>query len=638
MNKEEFRLLSPNLKAELIRSLSKQEQKAILSNPDLFLFPKQVIEGTNRYILLRCGRRFGKSYAGGAWIAKRIYNGDAHLGLCGPTYNDIYNIMVPSIQRWFYGIDRPVYNNLRKMLVFSPKSRFANVEINCFTSDKEIRGYSLQALWCDEVGAWLGNNEEKKQRFYSVDTCVSEGNKPQTIITTTPKAIPLFFEWKKAIDAGDTRFKLITGTMFDNPFLSDDYRKAEIAKYGNTRFGRQEIFGDLLEEFEGALFTREAIDKNIDETKGKKDCDVILIAVDPAVSSNSESDETGIIVLGLTPDNKALVLDDLSGRYAPNEWADKVSSAFDDYGASFIIAERNQGGDLIKANMVASNRRLEPFIKLVLARKGKLLRAEPVSNLLEKGRILFSRQFPELFKQMVEYVGQSGDSPDRMDAFVYGATELLLTNQDLNVFKPLSRSSNLPSVPMQELVYCLGIDIKPTGTHIVLSAYNSKPQFDNHFYILHSVSSPMSLMAAAQYIRGIMEIHKPILITATKPYAQELRKFQIPAKDRDDDPSILEAFNSDIENNRIKICNNLFDPINRLLRGFQYDGEILEKSGSFVLLQEDGFLNALMNSFSRSKHFLHKIAINREPVSFEQKLLSQIKAKNRMIAGDDDDI
>ena len=292
------------------------------------------------------------------------------------------------------------------------------------------------------MGSWLGNSEQIKQRFYSIDTCVSAGYNPQTIITTTPITIPLFHEWKRAIDSGDRRYRLITGTMFDNPYLTDQYRESEVKKYGQTRLGRQEIYGEQLAELEGALFTKAAIDRNRTQLT-RVDCSRVLIAVDPAITSTSQSDETGIIVMGLTGSavesgkTRAVVLADLPGRYTPKEWAEVVANAFQQYQADYITAERNQGGDLVASNLTAANPLLQPFIKTIHATKSKKLRAEPVSNVLDDDRILFSGEFPELEQQMIEYVGTGSSSPDRMDAFVYGATELLIKNQDLDVFLPI---------------------------------------------------------------------------------------------------------------------------------------------------------------------------------------------------------
>lgn len=629
VNKNQFRELLPAQKASFLRTLSKVEQKAFLSDPSLFLFPKQVIEGNNRYILLRCGRRFGKSWAGGAYIAKRIYQGAKTLGLCGPTYNDISGIMVPSIQRWFHGKDKPTYNNLKKALVFGPKSAFHDVTVYCFTSDKEIRGYSLEALWCDEVGAWLGNSEQIKQRFYSVDTCVSEGRFPQTIITTTPITIPLFHEWKRSIDSGDKRFKLITGTMFDNPYLSDEYRQAEVAKYGNTRLGRQELFGELLEELEGALFTKARINQSR-TTLTRHDCITIIIAVDPAVTSTNASDETGIIVIGLTEDRRCVVLDDLSGRYTPKEWSDVVASAWSDYDASYIIAEKNQGGDLVLANIVAGHNELKSFVKLITAKKSKMLRAEPVSNIMDDGKVLFSREFPELEKQLVEYIGTNSVSPDRMDAFVYGVTELLIKNQDLNVFQPLLKSADFSHTyrtnKQQEYVYTLGVDIRPNNTTILLGGYNKYPQIDHSFYVFDFQSGPMNVNQVVDAVRDIMKERNPLLISVNADYVAELKKYNIPAKETVANESLIEAINSDIIHNRIKLIDsNKYHSFSRLLKTFQYDGDILEKSGRFVMMQDDSFLRALLNSFSKSHHFVHKVAINSTPLTFEQKLFQQMK-------------
>ncbi len=222
--------------------------------------------------------------------------------------------------------------------------------------------------------------------------------------------------------------------MFDNPFLSEDYKQAEIEKYGRTRLGRQELFGELLEDIEGALWSNKLIEqaRDLDEracqkliNSGQLELTRLIVAVDPAVTANKLSDETGIIIAALGDDGHVYVLDDLSGPYSPHEWAQKAVSAYHAHQANLIVAEKNQGGDLVAANLRAADARIP--IRLVHASRGKITRAEPVAALYERKLVHHLKDLPELETQMTHYTGDTRSaSPDRLDALVYAITELAL--------------------------------------------------------------------------------------------------------------------------------------------------------------------------------------------------------------------
>lgn len=612
MNKDTFRLLQPHEKQAVLSGMDKSQKKAFIANPDLFLYPKQVIEGNQRYILYRAGRRAGKSWACGAFMAKKVYQGYKTMGLCGPTYDDVSKIMVPAIQRWFYGKNKPEYVVGRKTLEFSDESDFKGVAIHCFTSDKEIRGHSLQALWCDEIATWLGNADQIKENFTLLDTCVSEGPNPQTIISGTPKPMKLLFEMQDRIDLGDKRYKLITGSMFDNPFLSEEYKQNELKKYSG-RQRQQELYGELLTTIEGALFQKTQV-RDAHKKIKREELISICISIDPAVTSTRTSDETGIYVIGKNEANEAYVLQDLSGRWTPREWAKLVNDAFVSWEADTIVAEGNQGYDLIKSNLSVSYPSLEPYIKIVIAKKSKSLRAEPVANLLEMKRVFFCEDFPELERQLVEYIGNESKSPDRMDAFVYGVTELLIKDQDLFVFKNLRASGNLSKEPQAALIYSLGLHLTPYSSAWVLTAFNklSNQLHDHHYYVLDFGMNHNHFSEVVSDIKIIMKTRSPIYITCNSEYEAHFRKNQIPAKAtqimKGASQALIDSINSDIMNDLVLVYPGRYDAFKRLLKNFQYDGETHGKTGNFVLMQDDTFLKALLNAYSASHHFGHKAA------------------------------
>ena len=244
-----FQSLDAAGKENFLSSLSQSELREMFKYPRIFLFDKQVIpDGDWTYCILRCGRRFGKSVTGATWIAEKVYQGAKQLGICGPTYGDVFDVMVPNIIKCFPEGEAK-YNSQHHCITYK------DAVIHCYTSDKEIRGPSLEFTWCDEICLWADGIPEKIElRFKSLKTATSKGKKPQIVITSTPKPFSLFFQWEEAVRSGDKQYVIKTGTMFDNPYLSEEYIKSEIANYGDTPLGRQEIYGDLIEDVAGALW------------------------------------------------------------------------------------------------------------------------------------------------------------------------------------------------------------------------------------------------------------------------------------------------------------------------------------------------------------------------------------------------
>lgn len=210
--------------------------------------------------------------------------------------------------------------------------------------------------------------------------------------------------------------------------LAPAFLDAIKARYGGTRIGRQEIDGELLEDTPGALWQRAWLDR--DRVEAAPALKRIVIAIDPAVSTNEGSDETGIIVVGRGGDGHGYILEDLSGRYGPDEWARKAVAAYRRWEADRIIAEKNNGGDLVE-NVVRSVERNVSF-KAVHASRGKVTRAEPVSALFEQGKVhMVGSAMSVLEDQLCCFTSDfdrahSGYSPDRLDAMVWGVSELMV--------------------------------------------------------------------------------------------------------------------------------------------------------------------------------------------------------------------
>lgn len=436
--RNKFQSMSLEDRRHFLSKLSVVELKSLYSNPDLFLFDKQIIQGDERYIILMCGRRFGKTVGGSAWLAKKILEGAKSVGMCGATHEDVAKLMVPALMSWFpYKLN---YNQQHHKI-----TGFKNgAVVHCFTSDRESRGFSLSYLWNDEICNWCDSVPEKvEERFKILDMAVSVGNNPQTIITSTPKPFPLFIKWQKKIAEGNPLYKLITGTMFDNPFLSPAYKQAQIDEVGSSRFGRQELYGELLTEVEGALWSQDMITNShsismdvYKNTIADKSIIRTIVAVDPSVS-DGQGDECGILVASIDSNNTIYILADRSGQYTNDQWAQQTIKALNDFEASSIVIEKNNGGDLVKKNILSLDNNVH--IKSVTATKGKIDRAQPVAALYERGKVkhigieLASQDrrgtsLDKLEYELTHFTGNPKEkSPNRLDALCWAVHELRLT-------------------------------------------------------------------------------------------------------------------------------------------------------------------------------------------------------------------
>ena len=452
-----FQALLPQDKVSYINDLSPQEKFYFLTQPNLFLFDKQIVpdDGDWIFFLLQCGRSFGKSFAGGAWVSKKIRGGAKVIGLCGPTYDDVAKIMVPAIIKWFapHELKDIPYNNQTHTLSFKN-----GATIHCYTSDKEIRGPNLEYLWADEISTWASGIDEKKKRHWEdLTRALRVGKHPQALITSTPVPDAFFIDFEKEVAAGNTEYAMRQGSMFDNPFLPKSFINHQLKKYGNTRRGRQELYGHLLKDVPGAFWSEDLIERQrltYDSFKARirpaglaKDgipiglpeefegLDIlrVVVGVDPAVTSKADSDETGIVVVMLLSDYKIYVVADYSGKYTPNEWANKTIAAYNEWEADAVICETNNGGDLvinnIKTAVDGNGAAIGRFIPVsgIHASKAKIVRFEPIASLFESDQAYLVGNYPDMEQQLLTFTGDpKQSSPDRLDAMCIAATELTL--------------------------------------------------------------------------------------------------------------------------------------------------------------------------------------------------------------------
>jgi predicted phage terminase large subunit-like protein len=413
-------LLPEQVRREAILGLSEDEAVQILYSWACWAREAQLPPpGDWRVWLLKAGRGYGKTRAGGEWIRSQVEKRICgRLALIGPTAADARDVMVEG-ESGLLAIAppwcRPKYEPSKRRLTW-PNGAMATT----YSADEpeRLRGPQHDGFWADEVGAWRYPEAWDMLMFG-----LRLGRNPRGVVTTTPRPNKLV---KDLIKLPTT---IVTGgsTYENRAYLPASFFSQIIARYEGTRLGRQEINGELLEDNPGALWTLTQID-NL-RVKAAPTFKRIVVAIDPAVTNTEDSDETGIIVAGLGDDNHGYVLDDLTVSASPDAWGRRAILAFIDHAADRIVAEVNNGGDLVEnvIRMVAKDMGETISYKAVRASRGKAVRAEPVAALYEQGRIHHVGTFPRLEDQMCEYDPiTSTKSPDRMDALVWAFTELMI--------------------------------------------------------------------------------------------------------------------------------------------------------------------------------------------------------------------
>ncbi len=344
------------------------------------------------------------------WIKKY-----PHVNLIAATADDARDIMIEG-ESGILAIcpedERPEYKASKRQLLWPNGARSL-----IFTADEpeRLRGKQHMKLWADELASWR-YPESWDQAMFGLRL----GDNPQSIVTTTPRPTKIIRNLAK-----DPTTYVTRGSTYDNRSnLAPAFFAEIIKKYEGTRLGRQELNAEILDDNPNALWKRD----RIDELRRSVCPDLVrvVVGVDPSVTSLKTSDETGIIVAGLGSDDHAYVTGDLSLIASPDGWARVAVHAYHDNEADRLIAEVNNGGDLVE--MVI--RTIDPLVsyKKVHASRGKAKRAEPIAALYEQGRVHHVGCFAKLEDQMCAYdpEDENGDSPDRMDALVWALTELML--------------------------------------------------------------------------------------------------------------------------------------------------------------------------------------------------------------------
>ena len=408
-------LRSPAGIEPVLDSLDAREAERILDDWDSWAHPAQLPpDGDWQAWLFLGGRGAGKTRAGAEWIRARVAAGAQRIALIGPTHGDVREVMIagPSGLRSIGPrASRPVWQASRRRLVWPSGA----VGYTFSGEDPDgLRGPQFDTAWADEFAAWRHPQAALDMLRFGLRL----GQDPRLMVSTTPRALPAL---KSLIAAQGT---VVThATSEENAaHLAPGFIRALRAHYGSSRLALQELEGRLIDDPEGALWTRAMIDAAL--AREAVEADRIVVAVDPPAGSTG--DECGIIVAGAAGQGAGQmfsVLADYTLRARPEGWAGAVAKAFTAHDADSVVAESNQGGEMVRAVLAAALPGLP--VRLVHASRAKRARAEPVAALYAMGRVAHAGRMPGLEDQMCAFgAPEFSGSPDRVDALVWAIAAL----------------------------------------------------------------------------------------------------------------------------------------------------------------------------------------------------------------------
>lgn len=411
---------------DLLGSLTDAEVAQLVFDLDFWARRQQIPpEGLWTCCLMLAGRGFGKTFAGSRWVNRKAANGKSLGVLVGPTAADYRDTMIrgPSgvlslAPPWFQPVFEP-----SKRRVSWPNGVYAT----CFSADKpdRLRGPNAGWAWGDEPASWKHEMAALDQ-LPLVLRIGTAADPPQLLLTGTPKPLK---KLQELIARPGT--VLVRGSSLANRANLAPTALREMQAMMQTRWGRQEVLGELLMDVPGAIFgsAKWGRVENVDPLEYARTLERRVVAVDPAPSSDSGSDEWGIIGEGVKRvdgHKRVSILADASGRYSPREGATIAIKLYLALGADTLVVEVNSGGEMVETliSTVAAEMGVHVNVKAVRAKEHKSKRAEPVSALAETGRIEFVGKFPKLEKQLETFVGINGRRDDRADAMNWGVHEI----------------------------------------------------------------------------------------------------------------------------------------------------------------------------------------------------------------------
>lgn len=422
--------VTPEIIDEFLGGLSNETLVALPWMFEFWALPHQLPpDGGWKTWIIMGGRGAGKTRAGAEWVRAQVEGARAsdpgrsgRVALVAETIDQGREVMVfgeSGILACSPPDRRPEWNATRRMLTW-PNG--ATAQVFSAHDPDSLRGPQFDAAWVDELAKWRKAEETWDQLQFALRL----GDNPRQIVTTTPQNVPVL----KSILKNPSTVMTHAPTEANRAYLAKSFLEEVQARYGGSRVGRQELEGALIEDVEGALWTTamlEAARGTVPERFTR-----IVVAVDPPVSSKSTSDECGIVVVGVNTEGnpidwRAAVLEDASISGTPTDWARAAVSAYERHGADRMVAEVNQGGDMVEAMI----RQQGAFVayRAVSARIAKAFRAEPIAALYEQGRVTHVANLRHLEDQMClmtrnGFVGKG--SPDRVDALVWALQEAMI--------------------------------------------------------------------------------------------------------------------------------------------------------------------------------------------------------------------
>jgi phage terminase large subunit-like protein len=414
--------------------LDELSEGALLALPFVFEFwalPHQLPpEGNWKTWVILGGRGAGKTRAGAEWVRAEVegarpldHGRSRRVALVGETIEQAVTVMVEGesgILACSPPDRRPLWDATRKRLLWA---NGAEARVYSAHDPERLRGPQFDAAWVDELAKW----KRAEEAWDMLQFALRLGEHPRQVVTTTPRSVGVL----KSILARESTVVTHARTEANAANLAGSFLAEVRARYEGTRLGRQELDGVLLEDVEGALWTLQMLEAA--RVERAPALDRVVVAVDPPVTGHGASDECGILVVGAETQGsprewRAVVLEDASVTGAsPQVWAEAALDAMRRHGADRLVAEVNQGGDLVETLI----RNIDPLVPYrgVRASRGKAARAEPVAALYEQGRVRHVPGLSKLEDQMARMTARGylgGGSPDRVDALVWAVQELLL--------------------------------------------------------------------------------------------------------------------------------------------------------------------------------------------------------------------
>lgn len=385
-------------------------------------------EGNWSTWLLMAGRGFGKTRVGSEYIRMKVESGEAkRVALISPTPADARDVMIEG-ESGILSISpedsKPYYEPSKRRLTW-PNGAMATVFSGAHP--EQLRGPQFDLVWVDELSSFV----YPQNTWDNMQFGLRLGNDPRVVVTTTPKPIPLI---KKLVNNKSTH--VTTGSTYENKQnLASGFIEQVKTEYEGTKLGRQELYAEILDDTEGALWRLDQIEKL--RMKVAPILTRIVVAIDPAVTHDEQSDETGIIVAGRDAKGNGYILEDRSLKSSPDEWAQAAVDAYHYWGADRIIGENNQGGDMVESVIRTKDRKVA--YTGVHATRGKKTRAEPVAALYEQGKVFHIGNLSGLEDQMTTWVPHiANHSPDRVDALVWALWNLIIKTKGKKKIKASS--------------------------------------------------------------------------------------------------------------------------------------------------------------------------------------------------------